>query len=160
MQIKKAEMEQLPQILPVYEAARQFMAATGNPNQWGKTNPPQEMIRAHIADGTQYIVEHEGQIVGTFAFIPGIDPTYGYIEGQWSSDEAYAAIHSVASNGQVRGVFSQIVFFCEQRSRYLRIDTHRDNKVMQHMVAKHGFSYCGMIYLANGAPRLAYDRMR
>lgn len=30
---------------------------------------------------------------------------------------------------------------------------------MQHNIAKHGFSYCGIIYLASGDERLAYQRI-
>jgi len=39
----------------------------------------------------------------------------------------------------------------------IRIDTHHDNKTMQHVVMKHGFRRCGIIYLANGDPRIAYQ---
>ena len=31
---------------------------------------------------------------------------------------------------------------------------------MQGLLARHGFSYCGIIYLKNGSPRLAYQRVR
>ena len=41
----------------------------------------------------------------------------------------------------------------------IRIDTHKDNKIMQGLLARHGFSYCGIIYLKNGSPRLAYQRV-
>ena len=40
----------------------------------------------------------------------------------------------------------------------LRIDTHQDNKVMQHVVEKHGFTRRGIIYIADGSPRIAYER--
>ena len=40
----------------------------------------------------------------------------------------------------------------------IRIDTHRDNKIMQHNIEKHCFTYCGIIYLANGDERLAYQK--
>ena len=40
----------------------------------------------------------------------------------------------------------------------IRIDTHRDNKIMQHNLLKYGFTYCGIIYLANGDERLAYQK--
>ncbi len=33
-----------------------------------------------------------------------------------------------------------------------------DNPIMQHDIAKHGFTYCGIIYLASGAKRLAYQK--
>ena len=30
---------------------------------------------------------------------------------------------------------------------------------MQHLLQKNGFVYCGVIHLANGAPRLAFERV-
>jgi hypothetical protein len=29
---------------------------------------------------------------------------------------------------------------------------------MQHLIEKHGFSYCGIIWLEDGTERLAYER--
>ena len=43
-----------------------------------------------------------------------------------------------------------------ERVANIRVDTHRDNHTMQHLVQKHGFQKCGVIYLKNGSPRLAY----
>ena len=41
----------------------------------------------------------------------------------------------------------------------VRIDTHADNAIMQHNILKHGFRFCGTILLANGDPRLAYQKL-
>ena len=41
----------------------------------------------------------------------------------------------------------------------IRVDTHSDNHIMQHLLARHGFTLCGTIYLASGSPRLAYQRL-
>lgn len=155
--IRAAKLQDLPQILEVYAIARAFMARTGNPNQWGNTNPTRQTILTHIENGNLYVLEDE-EIEGVFAFIPGEDPTYGYIEGQWQDDSPYAAIHCVASAGREKGMFPKLLAFCEARCSHLRIDTHRDNLVMQHVITKHGFRYRGVIYLANGDPRLAYER--
>ena len=38
----------------------------------------------------------------------------------------------------------------------IRIDTHRDNCIMKHILTKYGFQECGVIYLADRAPRNAY----
>lgn len=160
MEIQNAQMEQLRQIEAVYAQARAFMARTGNPNQWGTTNPTRETLEGHIRRSELYTVVQDGEICGCFAFIPGEDPTYGSIDGSWHSDAPYAAIHCVASNGRVKGMFSRLLQFCEARCPYLRIDTYRDNHIMQHVVTKHGFSYCGTIYLADGSPRMAYDRTK
>ena len=160
MEIRKAHMSELDRIEAVYAAARAFMARTGNPNQWGNSHPDRAFLAEDIRNGNLHVVIAEGEICGAFAFFPGEDPTYGYIEGNWHFAEPYAAIHSVASNGKQKGIFTEILKFCEAKCNHLRIDTHEDNRVMQHVVTKHGFSYCGIIYLENGNPRLAYDRKK
>ena len=47
--------------------------------------------------------------------------------------------------------------FCKGIISHIRIDTHQDNKVMQHVVEKHGFRRRGIIYIADGSPRIAYE---
>ena len=155
--VRQAMGTDLERILEIYAYAREFMARTGNPNQWGKTNPPRHVLEADIQNGNLYVVE-DGQIHGVFAFLTGEDPTYGYIDGgSWLSDAPYGTIHRVASDGS-GGVFSALMEFALKRNPHLRIDTHRDNRVMQHVVEKHGFVYRGVIYLADGNPRLAFER--
>lgn len=34
MQIQKAELKDLPQMMIIYQRAREFMRETGNPDQW------------------------------------------------------------------------------------------------------------------------------
>lgn len=154
--IQKAEKKDLPVILEIYAYARSFMAATGNPNQWGKTNPPREILERDIDRGELYVLWGEGQIQGVFAFLLGEDPTYGYIEGSWKSTVPYGTIHRVASRG-AGGVLAAAVAYCRQTISHLRIDTHHDNKIMQRAIAKAGFQRRGVIYLENGDPRIAYE---
>ena len=73
----------------------------------------------------------------------------------------YGVIHMVASDGTIHGFLQQIVAFCEWQTKHLRIDTHHDNKVMQHVIAKNGFSRRGIIYLVNGdgSARIAYEKL-
>ena len=52
----------------------------------------------------------------------------------------------------------RILDFAFQHTDTLRIDTHEDNKTMQALLTKNGFSYCGIIHLENGDPRLAYQK--
>ena len=40
----------------------------------------------------------------------------------------------------------------------IRVDTHRDNLPMQRMLQKNGFIYCGIIYLADGKERFAFEK--
>lgn len=157
--IRKAVMDDFPAIEAVYEYARDFMAATGNPNQWGKTNPTADKLKAHIENGDLYLIIRQGEIAGVFAFIFGEDPTYGYIDGAWHSQTPYAAIHCVASSGKSGGVFGELMEYCAARCAHLRIDTYHDNHIMQKVIRRHGFLHCGTIYLANGSPRMAFDRV-
>ncbi len=159
--IRKATMDDMPAIELVYAAARRFMAENGNPNQWGTTNPPLERIERLVSMGELYVEETDDAVHAAFSLTFGDDPTYGVIEdGAWLSGEPYGAIHNVASDGTVAGFFTRCVAFCRERSDHLRIDTHEDNKVMQHLVTKHGFTRCGIIYLQNGSPRIAYEWMK
>ncbi len=159
MKIRKAEIGDLNSILGVYAIAREYMRKTGNPNQWGTNKPQKEMLEEDIQKGELFVGEGpDGEIHFVFAFILGGDPTYLYIEdGSWISDEPYGTIHRVASDGTVTGVVKTVVEYCRSVIPNLRIDTHENNKTMQHVLEKLGFARCGIIYLADGAPRIAYQ---
>ena len=44
MEIRKAKIEELDEIMEIFEHARQFMAKNGNASQWGTTYPEQEIV--------------------------------------------------------------------------------------------------------------------
>ena len=157
-QIRLADEKDLPAILQVYADARAFMAKTGNPNQWGNHHPPKAMLEEDIRIRKLYVVTSGEQVKGVFYFTLDPDPTYAVIyEGAWHSNAPYGTIHRIASGGS-KGIFSDVLNFCLEQCPYIRIDTHHDNAVMQHVLEKHGFKRCGIIYLADGQPRIAYDK--
>ena len=104
------------------------------------------------------------EILGAFYFAIEEDASYQEIfEGKWKNQEAYGVIHRVASSGSGKGFAAACFDWCREQClasgcRNLRIDTHADNKVMQHVLEKNGFAYCGKIYLQDGAMRLAYQK--
>ena len=156
--IRKAVWADFDRILEIYRIAREFMAKTGNPTQWGTNYPPLDMLKADIPAGNLYVVEDDA-IHGVFAYFTEPDPTYGYIEyGTWLDDSPYGTIHRVAADGS-GGVFTAVLNFARSRNSHVRIDTHADNKVMQHVLEKHGFQRTGIIYLEDGDPRIAYERI-
>ena len=155
--IRTAKMEDLPVIETIYTRARAFMAENGNPNQWGNTEPPTAQLLEDIRVGDLYVVENDAGIHGVFYFYMGDDPTYEVIhEGSWGSNAPYGTIHRIASDG-TGGVFAAALDFCKGKCGHLRIDTHQDNHIMQHVVTKHGFIRRGIIYIADGTPRIAYE---
>lgn len=156
-QIRNAQMEDLPRIEEIYAYARQFMAKTGNPNQWGKQHPPVETLKDDIEKHLLHVLENETGIHGVFYFYIGDDPTYAYMEGgSWRSETPYGTIHRIAGDGS-GGILAAAVTFCKQQIPHVRIDTHHDNLVMQKAVVRQGFLRRGIIYLENGDPRIAYD---
>lgn len=155
--VRPAGERDMRRIEEIYAYARAFMAAHGNPNQWGTTHPPREQLEQDIAAGNLYVVTAEETIHGVFYFFLGPDPTYLHIEnGAWHADRPYGTIHRIAGDGS-GGILGAAVGFGKQRTDYLRIDTHEDNKVMQRAVEKQGFRRCGIIHIADGSPRIAYD---
>ena len=98
------------------------------------------------------------RIVAYFALLPSPEPTYDVIDGAWLTDEPYGVIHRMASYPDIHGIFSTIIDYAASRYTHLRIDTHRDNRIMRHLIEIHGFTYCGIIWLEDGAERLAYER--
>jgi len=160
MIIRKGTYEDLPQLMEVYRQGREIMLSCGNLNQWKPGHPSEEMIRDDIAKGLNYAIIESGEIVGAFAFIPGKDPTYSYIEGgQWLDDvNPYATIHRLASLKKSKGIAKACFDWSWEHIHNLRIDTHEDNVIMRHCIEKAGFKYCGIIYLMSGDPRLAYQK--
>lgn len=157
-QVRKAVFADMDKILDIYAHARRHMAQNGNPRQWGETYPPAALVESDIAEGSLYVVE-DREIRGVFAFFTEPDPTYSYIEnGTWLSDLPYGTIHRVASDGS-GGVFSAVLQFALSQNPHLRIDTHEDNHIMQHVLEKHGFSIRGVIYLEDGDSRIAFERV-
>ena len=155
--IRKAASQDLPRIREIYVMARQFMRNNRNHSQWGKGDEPEALIEEDIRQGNLYVLEEAG-IHAVFAFIIGEDPTYLEIEeGRWKSEEPYAAVHRVASDGTVQGVLGHVMDYCSAQVPHLRIDTHKDNKVMQHVLEKYGFVSCGIVHVPDGSPRIAYE---
>ena len=154
-------------IMEVFSAAKTIMRSSGNTNQWNDGYPSLDVVQTDIEHGGSYVVvdqdstEEEGQIVAYFAFLPSPEPTYSTIyEGKWTDDTLpYHVVHRIASVAEAHGIFKSIMDFCFSNDRNIRIDTHRDNLIMQHNILKYGFTYCGIIYLASGDERLAYQRI-
>ena len=156
--IRPATAADIPAVLPVFEAAKAIMRADGNHEQWGAPGFPGDALLLHdIARGGGYVIEKDS-IVAYFALLPSPEPTYDYIDGAWLTDEPYGVIHRNASYPDVHGIFSAIIDFSAERYRHIRIDTHRDNRIMRHLIESAGFTYCGIIWLPDGTERLAYER--
>jgi len=155
--VRKAQARDWERIGQIYAQARAFMARSGNPTQWGTDRPPCSRLRQDMAEGNLYVLVSGKTVHGVFALLLGEDPTYGEIYGgAWHYDRPYGTLHRVAGDGS-GGILRAAVDFSARHCGYLRIDTHRDNLVMRHVIQKAGFRECGTILTDDGTPRIAYD---
>ena len=153
MTIRHSKLEDIPVMQLIFSDARAKMRASGNMLQWTDGYPSDDVLKNDIERGFSYVVESEdGQIVATFVLAICDDPTYKHIyNGAWLDDEhPYGTIHRIASREGTHGVMTYVLQWAFRQIDNIRVDTHRDNIPMQHLLLKHGFSYCGIIYLLNG----------
>lgn len=160
MEIRKTRPEELEQVLEIYARARAFMAANGNPTQWGNDKPARAQVEADIAAGRSYVCLDAGAIAAVFYFALEEDPTYRHIEGPgWIGSGSYGVVHRIASVGRVRGAGRFCLEWALEQSGHLRIDTHQNNRPMRALLGQLGFTQCGQIRLENGDPRLAFEKI-
>ena len=157
--VRKATAKDLECILQLIEHGRQEMRRNGNLQQWADGQPTRQTLAQDVAIGNSYLLEEDGMPIATFAFVPGPDSTYKNIYcGAWLDEEPFYVAHRMARLPEKHHVFSDVLDYGFSRTDNIRIDTHRDNTLMQHLLVKHGFRYCGIIYLSDGSERLAYQQ--
>ena len=101
MVIRKVLRSEAEEAAKLYEPAREYMRAAGNAEQWNSTYPSVDDVVADIDNGTSYVCDDEGEIVGVFHFHIGPDKTYGQIyDGAWKNDKEFGVIHRIV------GIFS------------------------------------------------------
>ena len=169
MEIIKAAASHAEAMLELFSEARVTIAALGI-DQWQNGYPSRAVVEEDLALARAYAVMDDKELCGTFVLMEDGEPTYDEIfDGHWltgDDSQDYIAMHRVAISVRMRGkgISSAIVDYAAARARALgrasvRIDTHQGNVVMRRMLEKHGFAYCGVIYLTSGESRVAYEKI-
>ena len=159
MNIRLATYDDLDEIRNIFLVAKGKMVSDGNLEQWKDIDYPFCYTKEDIDKGQCYVIENDNkELVATFVYIIEDDPTYSYIEGKWLNDNKYGTIHRIASNNKEKHIFKTVLDYVLSSGIDIRIDTHKDNKRMKHLIEKNGFTYCGIIYVRDGTPRLAYQK--
>lgn len=154
MNIRLANTLDTDRIFEIYEYARAYMKAHGNPHQWGDDRPEKSVTKDDIKNQRCYVMEDEGNIFACFVFTTGFEKVY---EAKFPSKAEYGVIHRVASDGSKRGIVERIVDFAKGKVNLLRIDTHEDNKTMRRAIERQNFKKLGIIYLEDKSPRILYE---
>lgn len=160
MTFRLATIDDLNILKDIYNYARQIMRDNGNYSQWINGYPSTDLLIDEIKEKHLYVCENKNkEILAAFSFISGEDPTYKLIEnGAWLNDDHYYVIHRLATSGKQKGIATDCFNWCFQQCPNIRVDTHEDNHLMQHVLEKNGFIRCGIIYTFDVTPRLAYQK--
>lgn len=161
--IREAKRNMIPLLQEtVFVEAKQKMRESGNLHQWTGDYPSVQQLQKDMIHGNGYVVENQDKVPVAYFFLTERgEPIYKEIyDGEWLDDTStYAVIHRLASLKSVQGIASLVFEWTSLYYDNIRIDTHRDNSPMQHIVEKNGFRYCRIIHLENGDERLAYQRI-
>lgn len=166
MVIRKGKIGDIGQILSIIDAAKRFFRENGI-DQWQNGTPNRETVENDIKNGESFVVEENGEILACAMISLRGEPTYAEIySGKWLNGLPYGVIHRVAVRPDAKksGLATALVKEAEKITlsagfSSLRIDTHRDNIPMRKMVEKNGFVFCGGIFLADGSPRMAFEKI-
>ena len=168
MEFLITKKENLASIMSIIHEAQIYLASK-NIDQWQNGYPNEKAILSDISKHESFVVKDEaGIILATTMFTTKPEATYTAIDGAWltARNAKYGVIHRMAVGDRYRklGIAKFIVKQCEQKLKEneiisMRIDTHQDNKGMQGLVKKLGYTYCGVIFLDNGDKRLAFEKL-
>ena len=162
MILRNAYAEEANKAYQCIEDARAYHSLLGFV-QWHPGYPTLQTIKDDIEAGIGYVFAEGDKVYGYCCIIIGDEPAYHVIDGAWKTDRPYAVVHRMAFSEQSRGkglsgqAFTLIKDFCSENDiAAIRVDTQDENKVMQHILEREEFKYCGLVTF-DGGPKLAYE---
>lgn len=166
MIFRKTVQQELEQVMQIIKEAQEDLKGAGI-NQWQNNYPNEEVIQADIIKGQSYVLVEKEKVLATSVVSFASEPTYDNIyEGQWLSNEPYAVIHrlAVSKTCKGKGVASVLMAHIEAMGlirdvKSIKVDTHPENEAMKRLLKKNDFIYCGIIYLADGSKRIAFEKI-
>ena len=170
---RRAEIADMDALLDILEQAKAYLRESGV-DQWQEGYPNREALAADIEAGRGWLFEcvDNGEIAGYECVAMTPEVCYREIDGAWLTEgENYAVIHRAMAAARYRGtrlaaeMFSFAAELAAGMGRLsVRVDTHRDNKAMNRLCEKQGFTYCGVVDLglvdpASDSLRNAYEKI-
>lgn len=162
----KVDVTQLNIASNMIEQGRTYLKSQGI-DQWQNGYPNTESIQQDIDNNKGYFLTDGENYLAYLCMDFDGEPAYNDIKGKWLTehDAKYMVIHRLAFNEQYRGkglstaVFKLAEEFCKEEGvKSIRVDTDGDNKIMQHIMKKAGFLYCGTIWFAGG-DKVAFEKI-
>ena len=165
--LRTTKKDELEVVMKIIEDGREFLKEQGV-NQCQHGAPSRDTIINDINEGISYIYDKSGEIVAT-AMLTTFDEDYENSPTFWSETTSYLAIHRLATAKRYRNqgialeFMKAIYLFAKaQNIKFLRIDTHLDNKIMRKFLSGFGFIEKDVIKLTmknilDDKERVAYE---
>lgn len=168
--IRLANLNDLQSIMEIVTDAVKLLK-DNKVNQWQNGYPNIEVITKDINSKNLYVYCDNEKVVG-FAYISSEEETsYEVIyNGSWLQKGKYIVVHRIAVKKEYLNkkiawkLLTEAVNIARSNKiRSIRVDTHRDNLIMNNFLKKFGFTKCGEIFLVNYIDsdklRIAYEML-
>lgn len=149
--------------LEIIESGRRHLRDQGI-DQWQDGYPDRAALERDAACGKGYLIRSGGETLGYLCVDFDGEPVYDGLIGRWGTGEPYVVVHRLAFSAAARGrglsgaVFALVEEMSRRRGVFsFRIDTHEDNRKMQHILEKSGFARRGTVFYGTGR-RVAFDK--
>lgn len=163
LELRLAGADEIQLAVDIINAAKLHLKEQGI-DQWQTGYPDYTCIKNDIECKKGFFVVDEENILGYLCLDYDGEPAYKDMQGTWNTSEHYVVVHRMAFTDDARGKgISSVIFrLVEERSKKkgisaFRVDTDADNKKMQHILQKNGFSYCGTIWF-DKSEKIAFDK--
>lgn len=163
LELKLAELKETQIAMDIINTAKAHLREQGI-DQWQTGYPDYNCIKNDIELKKGFFVVDNENILGYLCIDYDGEPAYKDMKGKWNTSEKYVVVHRMAfaDNARGKGLSSLTFRLVEELSKKkgitsFRVDTDADNKKMQHILQKNGFSYCGTIWFDN-SEKIAFDK--
>lgn len=163
MIFRKATEQDITAIEQIIRAASARLGAAGI-DQWQRGYPNRSSIEKDVTEGVGMVLCEGDTILVYGAVIFTGEPAYNDLTGgEWLTQGEYACVHRLCTNEIFVGMgFSKHFMLAaeamaSERVKSIRIDTHPDNKIMQGLICRLGYTYCGDVVIESR--RLAYEKL-
>lgn len=148
--IRKAVPEDLDAIGGILAETKRAMVEQGNP-QWDGDYPNESTYAEDIRDGSLFVAECAGQVVGMAAFAE--EGSEEYRTAAWTTPAPALTVHRLAvlPAFRNRGIAAMLMSEAESYARghgyrSIRLDTFEKNKTAQAFFTRLGYARCGEMY--------------
>ena len=151
--------------MDIIEQAKAYLREQGI-DQWQTGYPNLEAVLGDIEKERGWFITEGETIFGYMCIDYEGEPAYNDLKGNWLSaaDAPYVVVHRLAFAKEKRGkgladeAFRLVAEQAKAKGiENFRVDTDEANKIMQHVLKKNGFSYCGVIWFDN-SEKIAFEK--